>query len=183
MSFKIILIDDEPVQARRYISELERLGFEVEFVNTQKSYAQFRRRLGSSAWRTADLFLVDVMMEPEAAGLRYNQQRTQDGLITGIFLAQDIREKYKLTPIILWSTAPFAVVAAAARSSAKTIPSCAFIRKNEGVETVKKMFYYFEKTGKLESIWKKLALDPANPETLTNLKKLIDIIKLLLPTK
>jgi CheY-like chemotaxis protein len=180
MPYKIALIDDEPVQANRHKSELERLGFDVDFINTQRNYDSFRRRLDSAEWKTVDLFLVDVMMPPEADGQRYNVQRTQDGLTAGIFVAHDIRAKFKLTPIILWSTAPFAVVVAAGRSSAKAISSCAFIRKDKGVETVKEMFDCFAKTGKLESIWKRLAFDPADPETSTNLKRLIAIIKMVL---
>ncbi len=182
MAQKIVLIDDEPIQANRYKSQLEALGFEVEFVNTQRNYKAMRQRLNSGTWQDVDLYLIDMMMPTEPPAQRYNQQRTEDGLTTGIFVAQDIRKKHKLTPIILWSTAPFAVVAAAAKGSAKVIPSCAFIRKDKGVETVKKMFDSFTKTGRLQTIWQKLSFDPLNPESLTSLKTLIEIVKLLIPS-
>ena len=181
MPHKIVLIDDEAVQANRFKSQLESLGFDVEFVNTQINYGAMRRKLNSKAWNDVDLYLVDVMMPPEGPKGRYNKQRTEDGLTTGLFVAQDIREKHKLTPIILWSTVPFNVIAAAARNTAKVIPSCAFIKKNEGVETVKKMFDSFAKTGRLETIWKKFSFDVLNPETLTSLKTVIEIVKALLP--
>ena len=172
MPHKIVLIDDEPVQANHHKSELEALGFEVEFVNTQKNYDELRRKLGSADWSGVELFLLDVMMPPEPPDQRYNQQRTQDGLTTGLFVALDIRDKHKTTPIILWSTAPFTVVAAAARSSAKAIPSCAFIRKDRGVETVKDMFDYPKNVngeGKNRgihsnaSIWKRISCHPVGP--------------------
>src|SRR6266404_295475 len=101
MAQKIVLIDDEPIQANRYKSQLEALGFEVEFVNTQRNYKAMRQRLNSGTWQDVDLYLIDMMMPTEPPAQRYNQQRTEDGLTTGIFVAQDIRKKHKLTPIIL----------------------------------------------------------------------------------
>ena len=66
MPTKIVLIDDEAITAKRYKSQLEALGYEVEFINTLKSYDELRRKLKSQDWDDVALFLVDVMMPPEA---------------------------------------------------------------------------------------------------------------------
>ena len=172
MKPKIVLIEDDEHQALFIAGDLQLQGFEVEIL---VSSSIVRRRLRRNEWNDVALFLVDIMMP---AGTTYEDHATQDGLITGLFIARDIREKFENKPIILWSSSPFKRIAETARSFAHNIPICTFIPKHEGVEKVKGIYERFIKTGHigpsiLQQIWEAISFRPGVGGVSIDVKKLM----------
>lgn len=73
-----------------------------------------------------DLFILDIMMP---AGELLQEEPTDEGLLTGLFLAQYIRRSYPGVPIILLSHATFESVKVRAQRFAGTLDNCIFIEK------------------------------------------------------
>lgn len=122
---RILMVDDERVAMRSYQQELELAGFEVWHYN---STAKIKSLLESKKPERIDLFIIDIMMPP---GQLYSDEKTDVGLLTGLFVAQDIRSKYTGIPIILFSNATFESVLRAARRLSSQFENCIFLRKEE----------------------------------------------------
>ena len=91
----IAIIDDDHIQTRYYINALEETGYNVYHF------------LSPASCKTAlikgtlfDLYLCDLMMPPRGA---YRIEETEDGLITGLLLAEELRENDWETPIFLFT--------------------------------------------------------------------------------
>lgn len=140
----VVLIDDDRHQAKFVRSELMMLGFAVEAVT---SCEEFEKRLATSAWKDVSLFLTDIMLPP--GGKVFTNEYTHSGLRTGLVMALAIREKYPQTPIILWSTAPFAHIAVLARDFPKQLPLSRFVPKCDGVAKIKEIYERYTKTHRL----------------------------------
>ena len=140
----VVLIDDDKHQAEFVRAELTLLGFSVEVVT---SCAEFEKKIAKPDWAKASLFLTDLMIP--YGGKRFTKSLTGNGLRTGLFMAAEIREKYPQTPIILWSTAPFAHIAVIARNFPKQLPLCRFVPKCDGVMKIKEIYERYTKTHRL----------------------------------
>jgi CheY-like chemotaxis protein len=164
---RVVLIDDDPHQAKFIKAGLNLLAFNVEYV---RSVDQARRKLEAREWSDVALFLVDVMMPH---GKSYSQQLTRDGEITGFFLARDIRSHLPSTPIILWSTDPLNSIEKEAREFVRcSVPRCTFLRKEDAVKKVLLCYQGYVDGGQLDS--KK----PGSPVTF---ERLLSLLKVLAP--
>lgn len=81
MSSKVLIIDDEKIQASFYELALRRKGYEVE-----QSRDVDAALIKAAEWQP-DVIILDIMMPP---GKRYAQKEHFDGLRTGIFLIPDL---------------------------------------------------------------------------------------------
>jgi CheY-like chemotaxis protein len=150
MNKRVILIDDaawEQVAGKlKGIFNLH--GFNVDVYNDADSWAQFLDN--TSTLCPADMFVVDVMMPP---GKRYAAEETHDGLITGLYIARDIRERFPFVPIILWSGTAIDTVRLLAIHMEKKLTKCIFVKKPiSGNKLLALVEGYFTK-GKFAASW------------------------------
>jgi len=101
MPYRIVIVDDERVAMLRYQQELELEGYDVVHYD---SVADIKPFLTTEKPDPVDLFIIDIMLPPEPV---YSAEKTDMGLYTGIFLAQDIRKRYPDAPIILLTNTSF----------------------------------------------------------------------------
>jgi len=97
---RVILIDDAAWEhvAGRLKGLFSLQGFELDVYNSSDEFGKFLDSATGSS--PADIYVVDVMIP---AGDRYKNEETHDGLITGLYLAREIRQRFPLVPIVLWS--------------------------------------------------------------------------------
>ncbi len=152
MSKRVILVDDsawEQVAGRlRGIFSLH--GFNVDVFNNVDECAQFFD--DKAALCPADIFVVDVMMPP---GTRYANDETHDGLITGLYVARDIRERFPSVPIILWSGTSIDTVRLLAIHMEKKLTNCIFVRKPISAEKLLALIEGYLSNGKFAASWVK----------------------------
>jgi CheY-like chemotaxis protein len=172
MEKHILIVDDEKIALPYYIQELELGGYSVELL----SYApEWQQLLKSPASTKAEMFILDIMMP---AGGVYDQSKTGGGLLTGLYLAMDIRKLYPDTPILLWSSGSFPELIGQAKRLAKGLNNCAFIRKGDytPLNLVKFMDSYFTNnkftSGFFRTLWDSLLLEPNFSGVGIDLKKL-----------
>jgi CheY-like chemotaxis protein len=172
MAKQIFLIDDDKQVTPFYIQALEFSQYEVRhFVNVNGAMDTILSKKPE-----VDLFLVDVMLP---AG-KYSPKKTENGLLTGLYIALDIRKTYIEVPIILFSASPLLPVTQAARSVAKKIPKCSYVSKAKypPEQLVEYVNYYFAKgrfkEGTLSKIFDSLILEPNLNGIGIDLKKLKD---------
>ena len=84
--FKILFIDDEPNYVQEYVEYLQEFGVDVKLETTAEGALAFIESHSDAV----DAIVLDMMMPP---GETYSAASTDDGLITGLRLYQDIREK------------------------------------------------------------------------------------------
>ena len=109
------------------------------------------------------MFIVDLVMPP---GKSFPGDECSGGTFTGLFLAHDLRKKYKSTPIVLYSFTSFRYVTAQAKRVAKILRRCAFVRKADypPVKLVEFIGHYFERgrfpSGILRRLVDSLVVEP-----------------------
>ena len=91
----IAIIDDDHLQMRYYIRALEDAGYNVFLF---RSPASCKTALLKGI--AFDLFLCDLMMPPRGS---YNLEDTEDGLITGLLFAEELRKTESDSPIFLFT--------------------------------------------------------------------------------
>jgi CheY-like chemotaxis protein len=172
MEKHILIIDDEKITLRYYIQELELEGYSVEVISRA---SECRRLIDSQTFTLPDMFVVDIMMSPQGI---YDKSKTEDGLLTGLYLARDIRKQYQDTPILIWSVTPFPELVDQAKRLAKSLNNCAFIRKSDylPVDFVEFVNSYFSnsgfKSGFFRTLWDSLLLEPNFSGVGIDIKKL-----------
>ena len=134
---RIVLIDDDEHQSAFVQKALELKNFKVEFLEVPGRYSVLAEKLEDGTWSGTDLFILDVMMPHHP---RYTSEATRGGLITGVLIARDIRDKFQNIPIILWSTAPFKDFSKPIQEFANDLPKCTFISKYEGADRIKEIY-------------------------------------------
>ncbi|HTB79834.1 MAG TPA: hypothetical protein VK717_02995 [Opitutaceae bacterium] len=164
---RVVLIDDDPHQAKFIKAGLDLLGFNIEYI---RSADQARRKLEAREWSDVALFLVDVMMPH---GKNYSELLTRNGEITGFFVARDIRSRLPSTPIILWSTDPLNSIEKQAHEFVRrSIPRCTFLRKEDAVKKVLLCYQGYVDGGQL---------DPRKRDSPVTFERLLSLLKVLAP--
>lgn len=125
MPHRIVIVDDEHVAMRVYQEELELAGYEVKHYS---STSEIEPLLRGNNPELVDLFIIDIMIPPEPL---YSAEKTDMGLVTGLFLAQDLRKTYSDTPIILLSNTSFESVLRASRRLTSRFEDCIYLRKGD----------------------------------------------------
>jgi DNA-binding NtrC family response regulator len=176
MKNKVILIDDNAWEqiAGRLESMFSLNGLDLEiFQSVDSYYAAMPKRTGRCP---ADMFVVDVMMPP---GVTYKGEDTHDGLITGLYFAKDIRSRYPLVPIILWSGTSLDTVRLLAVHMEKRLTKCIFIKKPFPAEKLIEVISGYFKYGRFTSsftrrIWQGIVVSPSIGGLGIDVKKLLD---------
>ena len=114
----IVLVDDEKREMDTYLRELRLSGYEVEFYQDVDSALEFIK----DNTEQVDVVIMDVMMP---AGAAFEDIDTQEGLRTGIYFFETIREVSPNLPFIVLTNVSNA--REAERFSSQT--SCWFLRK------------------------------------------------------
>jgi|GEM_PF-4583132 len=122
MQHRIVIVDDETVATQFYIRALELDGIAVEHYSSVNSFKAF---LAFKKPATVDMFIVDVMMPP-APG---DEKISEEGMLTGLFLARDIRRAYTDVPIIIFSHYNFNGLQKAAKRLSDNLSACIFVEK------------------------------------------------------
>ena len=158
----IVLVDDELVAMRVYQQDLELAGYKVRHCT---STAEIKVLLSNQESEWSDLFIMDIMIPPEPL---YSNKKTNLGLMTGLFLAQDIRNTYPHAPIIFLSNTSFESVLVAVKRLTSRLEDCIYLQKQETKP--------FELTDTVTRYFKELKLDPARRHRI--LRRLFDSLML-----
>jgi CheY-like chemotaxis protein len=172
MEKHILIIDDEEIALRYYIQGLELEGYSVGVISHASECKQL---INSQNPTPTDMFVLDIMMPSQGI---YDESQTEGGLLTGLYLARDIRKIYQDIPILLWSAAPIPELVGKAKHLAKGLNNCAFIRKSDYPPTdfVEFVNSYFSnnsfKSGFFRTLWDSLLLEPNFSGLGIDIKKL-----------
>jgi DNA-binding NtrC family response regulator len=172
---KIFLIDDDKQLAPLYNQALELSAYEVDYFDNVNSVL----KTISSENPKIDLFIIDIML-PKG---NYDSAKTENGLLTGLYVALDIRKKYPDVPIILFSASPLPRIPEKARSVARKLERCAYISKAEYLpdKLVDYVDYLFEKgqfrEGWISKVFESIILEPNYNGLGVDLRKLFAVIK------
>ena len=90
----ILLIDDERLVMQYYVRELKRVGFQVKQCFDPDSTFEFIEKKKPEI----SLIILDIMMLP---GKKYQGADTENGLRTGLFILNDLRDKFPDVPIVV----------------------------------------------------------------------------------
>ena len=173
---KIILIDDnawEHVASKlKSMFALSSLELEV-FSSVDACHAALNNPVNTRC--PSDMFVIDLMMPP---GEAYKAEETHDGLITGLYLARDIRNRFPLVPIILWSGTNLNTVRLLAIHMETKLTKCIFVKKPLPSEKLVELIEEYFKEGKfsksiLKQIWDGIVLKPAIGGMGIDVKKLL----------
>lgn len=168
----LVLIDDDSVALRAFTDQM---GDEGYLVTQKRDADEFVQWIGQEKLPEVDFFVVDLMMP---VGDVYDLVKTQGGLLTGLFVARDIRTRFSDIPILLWSVGIFPDVVAKAEELASSLPNCAFVQKIGFTprELVAFIDRYFEdnrfRSTFFRTLWDSLKLEPSIYGMGINLKKL-----------
>jgi CheY-like chemotaxis protein len=172
---RVILIDDAAWEqvAGKLKGLFSLQGFELDVYDSSDEFGNFLDAATGSS--PADIYVVDVMIPP---GDRYKNEETHDGLITGLYLAREIRQRFPLVPIILWSGTNLDTVRLLAVHMEKRLTKCIFVKKPiVGEKLLELIEGYFAK-GKfaqswVKKIWGGIVLRPAIGGLGIDVKKLL----------
>jgi CheY-like chemotaxis protein len=173
---KVILIDDNAWEhvAAKLKSAFSLSGHELDvFASVDQCQTLFQDAKGRCP---ADIFVVDVMMPP---GETYKNEETHDGLITGLYLARDIRKQFPIVPIVLWSGSNLDTVRLLAVHMEKKLTKCIFVKKPfTAAQLIALINGYFD-AGKfsqswVRQIWEGIVLRPSIGGLGIDVKKLLD---------
>lgn len=172
---KILLVDDNPWEhvAQKLKSMFSLDGLQLETLNSADACAQL---IDANERSPFDLFIIDVMMPP---GKKYSREETHDGLITGLYLARDIREKYPLVPIILWSGTSLNTIKLLSIHMEKRLTKCVFVKKPFSGNNLVKLITAYFKNGRFPSslgkrLWAGIVLRPSIGGLGIDVKQLLD---------
>ena len=172
MERTIVIVDDDKQTMPFYVQALEFAQYEVRhFV-----YANSALNKIDSEKLAVDLWIIDVTMPPG----NYNMAKTENGILTGLYFAVDIKKAYPEVPIILFSASPLPPVTKNARALARKLPKCSYISKlaYPPHTLVEYVDYFFDKgrfkEGRLRKIYDSLILEPNFSGIGIDLKKLMD---------
>ncbi len=92
----VLLIDDDKMPMKFYIRALEQKGFEVKQCFEPDCALEFMQKRGTQI----AVIILDIMMPP---GKIYENEETNQGLRTGVFLLKNIRKEgyCQNTPVIV----------------------------------------------------------------------------------
>lgn len=172
MKKHILIIDDEKVALRPYQQALELGGYSVDIISESYKCKEF---IENPLNIITDMFIIDIMMPSERI---YSNSKTNSGLLTGLYLANDIRKLDQDTPILFWSAGIFPEIIQQTKDLSKKLNNCAFIRKNEYLpdDLVKLVNSYFDKdgfkSGFFKTLWDSLLFQPNFNGVGIDLKKL-----------
>ena len=94
MKKHVLLVDDDRLPMQYYANALKLKGFEVQHCFDPDSALDFvKERAGQ-----IDVIILDIMLPP---GKAYENENTNEGLKTGVFLLKDIRDKCGNVPILV----------------------------------------------------------------------------------
>lgn len=119
----IAFVDDDAIVTPYYASALILNGYDLRIF---ESVDNFLPILSPNSDQKIDLYIVDIMLPP---GKKYSRKLTNSGLNTGLFLAQDIRMKFRETPIILLSNQSLASVRKSAEQLSARLENCISLNK------------------------------------------------------
>jgi hypothetical protein len=123
MHTKVIIIDDDKFQMGHYKRALSAANFAPILVPTTSGVMPI---VSGKAHRDASFFIVDMMMPP---GDLYSDEATECGAYTGLFISRDLRNRFPVTPILLWTSAHLDSIRAAGKRHAATISNCRYAAK------------------------------------------------------
>jgi CheY-like chemotaxis protein len=140
-AYRIVIVDDEFVAMSYYRRALELDGYDVQHY---KSVDDLKSILFDKQTPPIDLFIIDIMLPP---GEIYSSQQTDEGVYTGLFLAQDVRKKYTDKPIIILSNTIFRAVREAAKRLSSRLNNCIVMQKvdTKPIELADVVNQYFKK--------------------------------------
>ena len=123
----------------------------------------------------ADIFVLDVMLPP---GSRYGGEETHDGLITGLYLAREVRQRFPFVPIILWSGTSLDTVRLLAVHMEKRLTKCIFVKKPMSADKLLALVEGYFAKGKfteswVKKIWEGIVLRPSIGGLGVDVKKLL----------
>ena len=141
MPTKVVIIDDDRFQVKHYVRALSEAGFEVELITNTSKLAPI---IKGDMHQDASFFIVDMMMPP---GTIYEKAETCDGEYTGLFVLRDLRRKFPVIPIILWTCAHIERNLEEAKRQAAATNICHYVRKTNLSPSllVSELNYYLEK--------------------------------------
>ena len=146
---KIVFIDDEQeLGMRRYIGEMNRLGYSTVHA---RMFAEYEPILDGLDHQDATLFVIDMRMP---AGNRWTPVQTHYGEYTGVCIAKELRERLPNTPIILWTALMEVDIRSVAERHVKAKPRMAFIKKDLAEDLSEVVTFYFEQ-GDFPAHWKR----------------------------
>ena len=149
---RVILIDDAAWE--QVAGKLKGLfglqGFDLDVHNSADEFGKFLD--ATTGPSPADIYVVDVMIPP---GDRYKNEETHDGLITGLYLAREIRQRFPLVPIILWSGTNLDTVRLLAVHMEKRLTKCIFVKKPIAGEKLLELIEGYFAKGKFTQSWVK----------------------------
>jgi len=172
---KVILIDDNAWE--QVASKLKGLfalhDLELDVISSVDVAQTMLQNQGARC--PADIFVIDVMMP---AGEVYRSEDTHDGLITGLYLARDVRLAFPLVPIILWSGTSLNTVRLLAVHMEKKLTKCIFIKKPFPSEKLVELVEGYFACGKfatswVRKIWEGIILQPGIGGMKVDVKKLL----------
>lgn len=171
----MILVDDAAWEhvAGRLKGLFSLQGFELDVYNSSHEFGKFLDSATGSS--PADIYVVDVMIP---AGDRYKNEETHDGLITGLYLAREIRQRFPLVPIILWSGTNLDTVRLLAIHMEKRLTKCIFVKKPIAGEKLLELIEGYFVKGRfsqswVKKIWDGIVLRPAIGGLGIDVKKLL----------
>jgi CheY-like chemotaxis protein len=125
MSTKVVIIDDDKIQMKHYQQALEAAGYDVVFISKTDDLTPV---FEGTMHQDASFFIVDTMMPP---GKRYGKEQTSYGEYTGLFVTRDLRTRFPVIPIILWTSAHIEKILEEAKKQADKTSICHWARKIE----------------------------------------------------
>lgn len=158
--YRVVLVDDNAWEhvAGKLPSMFGLEDINLEVISSADEFNARRDGLGR-----VDMYILDVMMPP---GIGYSGSETHDGLITGLYVARDIRATDPLVPIILWSGSNIDTVRLLAIHMQRKLERCIFVKKPIPAPKLVELVKSYFKNGRFASplvkrIWEGIILKPS----------------------
>ncbi|MBT3047251.1 MAG: response regulator [Candidatus Thiodiazotropha sp. (ex Clathrolucina costata)] len=121
-NFKVVVVDDDIIQTRPFLIEMESRGIEVIAFNNADECVEF---INSGV--PIALFIVDIMLRSRGY---YSPELTGNYQLTGLSLSRDIRNGYNEIPIILFTNTARKDLVEEIRRVSDLIGNCVLIQKH-----------------------------------------------------
>jgi len=125
MATKVVIIDDDKIQMKHYKLALAAAGYDVVFISKTDDLVPV---FDGKVHQDTSFFIVDTMMPP---GKLYEKVPTSGGEYTGLFVTRDLRKRFPVIPIILWTSAHIEKILDEAKNHADKTTICHWARKIE----------------------------------------------------